>query len=427
MTKRRVIIHIGPHKTGTTSIQNVLYTLSLKDGSNFIYPFTRPDQTGQHEFAQLASNPEHPEFARKLAILASVNRTCVLSSEEFCYLSVTSLQKLREALPCADFTIIYYQRNLLPLLYSWWQELIKHGSSDHFPSFLLNTILNPSSLHLLVSDFMLNNWAHVFGRDAIKIFLYDKITDVARQFASDVLEIDLVTKEQTKSNRSYDYLECEMMRLWNIRGFSGSDILQTPSIHVVRAKVAERSNRFLENLSLNYHRSEFAAIEDLLISRWGDRIEGFYGGQLFADREISFSYMSANFWSANPDLVAAMCEFAERTKQKEFDLMPSLTNPPHNSLRETGMDTWNQLEIILCAARQREQLLEARLDKQTEQTRALEIVISALIASMRWRGLDRSKFKMLMTEIAQSTPSVGKVAARHDMYLYQSQRVLGPR
>ncbi|MDE3749137.1 hypothetical protein [Methylobacterium radiotolerans] len=91
------------------------------------------------------------------------------------------------------------------------------------------------------------------------------------------------------------------------------------------------------------------------------------------------------------------------------------------------MDTWNQLEIILCAARQREQLLEARLDKQTEQTRALEIVISALIASMRWRGLDRSKFKMLMTEIAQSTPSVGKVAARHEMYLYQSQRVLGPR
>lgn len=281
----KVIIHIGPHKTGTTSIQNMLYALSLNEGSNFVYPFTCPNQTGQHQFAQLASDPEHPDFAGMLSTLAAVDKICVLSSEEFCYLSVASLQKIREALPRTDFTIVYYQRNVLSLLYSWWQELVKHGAVEPFPQFVLNVLLLPGKLHLLIPDMMLSNWASVFGRDAIKIFLYDQIQDAARQFASDILGVDLDPREQTESNRSYGCLECELMRLWNVCGFSGATVLQCPDAQVIRTIVDEESEGFLEQLTLNYSRREFAEIESTLISRWGDRIEGFTGGQLFAVRE----------------------------------------------------------------------------------------------------------------------------------------------
>lgn len=91
------------------------------------------------------------------------------------------------------------------------------------------------------------------------------------------------------------------------------------------------------------------------------------------------------------------------------------------------MDAWNQLDIILGAARQRERSLEGKLREQAEQIHALETVMATLVASMRWRGLNRSKFKMLMTEIARQTPSLGQTAARHEIYCRQSHRVLSTK
>jgi hypothetical protein len=423
MTKR-FIIHIGPHKTGTTSIQDMLYAHSLDERSNFVYPFTRPDQTGQHEFARLASDPEHPDFVGMLSTLASGSKTCILSSEEFCYLPVASIQKIRDVAPDADFTIVYYQRDVLSLLYSWWQELIKHGSVETLPKFLLNVISGPENFHLLVPDQLLDNWAFVFGRGTVRIFLYDQIQDVAQQFAADFIGVDLASEMRTVSNRSYGHIECEMMRLWNICGYAGNEILQLPNSHLMRAKISSESGKYVEDLNLSYNRAEFLSVEDALITRWGDRIEDFTGGQLFNLRERTYSYVSSDFWAANPDLLAIMREFADRAASGECEAAAESNLSIEIRSREGAIDAWNELENIRVAARQREQMFEDRLDKEIERVKALEIVILTLIASLRWHGLDRSRFKMLMTEVARSTPNDGKAAVRHEIYLRQAQGIL---
>lgn len=246
------IIHIGPHKTGTTSIQNMLYARSLESDASFIYPFTDADQTGQHEFARTASDPDHSKLVGMLEILSSIEKTCVLSSEELSFLPVASLQKIRAALPSAEFTIVYYQRNILTHIRSWWQEAVKHGGIQDFSRFVLDVIALPGRLHLLVPDLLLSNWASVFGRNAIKIFLYDQISDAAQQFASDLLSLTTLLGEQTDDNKSFGYIECEMIRLWNAYGFVGIDAIQSQECKFLRTLVAERADRFMENLTISY-------------------------------------------------------------------------------------------------------------------------------------------------------------------------------
>jgi len=305
-----IVLHIGPHKTGTTAIQQMLFSQSTSKNCGFYYPFVSTDEMGQHTFAQLASDPKRTEFSEMLRALKSTAKMCILSSEELCYLPDTGMRRLRMALPNANVTIAYYQRDILSLLQSWWQEKIKHGSTQTLLEFLFACLLAPQHLHLLVPDILLSSWASVFGRGAIRIFRYDNIADVARQFACDFLGVKLPAETLTASNRSYDHLDCEMIRFWNMHGFWGAGVIQSPDYDETRAELVERSGDFSEKFVLDYGRKEFSGIEDILISRWGDRIEGFDGGRLFQIREKSYSYIRPDFWAANPHFSKSMREFA---------------------------------------------------------------------------------------------------------------------
>jgi hypothetical protein len=307
---QNIVLHIGPHKTGTTAIQQMLFSQSMSKYCGFDYPFVSPDEMGQHTFAQLACDPKRPEFPEMLKALKSTAKMCILSSEELCYLPETGMRRLQKALPDANVTIAYYQRDILSLLQSWWQEKIKHGSTQTFLEFSFACLLAPQHLHLLVPDILLSGWASVFGRDAIRIFRYDNITDVARQFACDFLCLELPVETLTASNRSYDHSDCEMIRFWNMHGFWGAGVIQSPDYPEARAELVERSRDFSERFILDYGRQEFSGIEDILISRWGDRIEGFDGGRLFQIREKSYSYIRPDFWAANPYFLKNMREFA---------------------------------------------------------------------------------------------------------------------
>lgn len=248
----KFILHIGPHKTGTTSIQKMLYCESRVEDAKFIYPFTNHNETGQHTFAQMAGEPRHPAFKEMLSDLKRADKTCVLSSEELCYLGEGALASIRDALPQADISIVFYQRNVLTLLHPWWQEKIKHGSTQSFLEFVLDCILMPQHLHLLIPDVLLGAWAKYFGREAIRIFLFDQIPDVTIQFAADMLDFDISSESARVTNQSYDYIDCELMRFWNMHGFWGAGVIQSPDVHQIRFALSELSSRFVGEFCLNY-------------------------------------------------------------------------------------------------------------------------------------------------------------------------------
>src|SRR6202043_3381656 len=69
--------------------------------------------------------------------------------------------------------IIYYYRNYIDLLPSWWQEEVKHGSMISFYEFVLPHILRPFSSKIVNPAVVLDLYANVFGPDSITIVNYD--------------------------------------------------------------------------------------------------------------------------------------------------------------------------------------------------------------------------------------------------------------
>jgi hypothetical protein len=308
MTKR-LIIHIGPHKTGTTAIQKMLYTHSRSEASGFIYPFTDADRLGQHAFADVIHKADRQGLTALASELMSSDKTCVLSSEEFCYLPPDRLRALKDYLTDTDITIVYYARNVLTTLHPWWQEQVKHGNSQTFLEFALGCLVRPGSIHLLIPDVMLSNWACVFGQEAIKIYLYDDIADVANQFAADLLDVTLPPDHFTETNISYDYIEAEMIRFWNMLGARGADLIQLPQALELSVDIGREARASSKQFNLSYQIPSLSMIEDILLERWRDQIQGSVDPHLFKTRDRSYPYVHPDFWVARPDLVARMRAF----------------------------------------------------------------------------------------------------------------------
>jgi SAM-dependent methyltransferase len=73
--------------------------------------------------------------------------------------------------------------------------------------------------------------------------------------------------------------------------------------------------------------------------------------------------------------------------------------------------------------------LEAKILDQVREAdfrvEATQIVLSAVLASTGWGGLDRRKFKALIAEASRSIPDSGPAAVQHIVLLEEARKVLG--
>lgn len=89
------------------------------------------------------------------------------------------------------------------------------------------------------------------------------------------------------------------------------------------------------------------------------------------------------------------------------------------------MDIWTNFELCLDAGRERERAQKQQIAEERERVEAMKIVLAAVVDSTSWFGLNRRKFKKIMLEAARETPNAGPQAARHEIFLAQSGKVLG--
>jgi len=191
MPIKKVLLHIGIGKTGTSSIQDMLfqYRHNFKELGVY-YPEDGLFQSAHHRLANLPGRAgktqpiEHCLKKIKEDFLNGDCNTLVISSENLCYTTQETISAYYEILSDLDVTILMYIRRQDELLQSAFLEWVKKGW-DYKEN--LNGYFNQYGDSFLYTDRLLP-WSDTFGESNIKLRLYDKrvCPDVCADFLKQI-------------------------------------------------------------------------------------------------------------------------------------------------------------------------------------------------------------------------------------------------
>jgi|SaaInlStandDraft_1057018.scaffolds.fasta_scaffold47524_2 hypothetical protein len=174
---KKVFVHIGIGKTGSTSIQammaNSSKTLS-KEG--VFYPTLGHIYFGHHELALLANQQNHI-LALKSRLKALENEfrekeesVLVISTEMLCFSPECVAKLYGEIFNCYEAKIVFYVRDQISLLPSVYLENLKNNDAN---GMAFDEFFQKSQSAF---DFLLRimNWEKFFGKENIITRVYDK-------------------------------------------------------------------------------------------------------------------------------------------------------------------------------------------------------------------------------------------------------------
>jgi hypothetical protein len=236
---RRIIFHIGPAKTGTSSLQDSLY--AAQDhlmAQGVAYPtlgrYDRmPKLPGHHGLpAALQAGLALPVPLMEWIGDLPRDHVVVFSSEDFSNLAVEQVAALAAQIPGAEVEVVYYARRWDRLMPSVWQELVKHGSSRSYPEFLNQQTAAPRASFYLNYAMVLDRWAQVFGTGSIRLWSFDNAIeetgDIVAHFCRRVLEVTPPPPQAQERNSSWPASSTEILRLLNRLSFGTG--AGTPSV-----------------------------------------------------------------------------------------------------------------------------------------------------------------------------------------------------
>ena len=190
MGQRRAIVHIGTHKTGSTSLQYWLAQNAQHLESRYGFGVYRPIHPNGRELALWCANPDRqiptireiPEwqshkwrtesFGHMRSEIERDTDTLVASNETLCLLRTNDeLERLRELFSPRHIEIVLVTRRPDEFLRSWREQLTRDGFSESN---------DPSSFAYLASDSwlvdyeeILRVYRRVFGDDQVHHVDYD--------------------------------------------------------------------------------------------------------------------------------------------------------------------------------------------------------------------------------------------------------------
>ena len=217
------LIHIGPHKTGSTYIQKTLLnnkSILLENG--FLYPDEHSwiNIYGHHKVANRVGifNTDTSLYNQLNSQIKNSNISLIISSECFDRWNSKSVKNLYDNI-YGEIKVIYFYRKSVEVFYSEWQENVKHGSAECFKSFILRHISKPSESLLINKKIILNNWYQKNKNVNLSILDYDYLLlnkkDIVNEFSKCFLNnIDLV-KNNELVNKSLSIEKVELLRILN--------------------------------------------------------------------------------------------------------------------------------------------------------------------------------------------------------------------
>lgn len=230
---KRVVAHVGFHKTGTTALQE---SFSLNRDELKRQGVSYPDfgQKAHHRAAwaligrswgwKNRGGKVFPiaEWKRLSKVISKTRGTALISSEFFCELPPEKIQQFKADVKADQFTIVFTIRPLIKLLSSSYQQYLKYGLTPTYEEWL-HSVLDEPGVSKLTPTFwkrhdhakVLREWAEVFGPDNIVVVVANENEPKAIFDAfNDILALNDGTLKQVEglsSNRSLTFEEMSLL------------------------------------------------------------------------------------------------------------------------------------------------------------------------------------------------------------------------
>jgi hypothetical protein len=226
------LLHIGPHKTGTTAIQGALHLARERlAGEGVIYPGRGRQSlwpilavTGQ---PALLGGPR-PEISYwdnlVREVRAAGDQRVVLSSEFFAEADDATARRVIADLGGARVHVVVTLRSLTRILPSQWQQYLQNGFHFRYPEWLEGILSDPPRTptpgfwRRHRHDALVARWAAENGPENLTVIVLDESDRLMllRVFESMLgLPGGFLVPEERAANRSLTVAEAELVRLLN--------------------------------------------------------------------------------------------------------------------------------------------------------------------------------------------------------------------
>ncbi|MCD9155371.1 hypothetical protein [Aeromicrobium duanguangcaii] len=282
------VLHIGPHKTGTTSVQRSLHDARDEVAAQGLHYAGATSQPIDEVLSMLARENPRPPFDapstdrpwRRLVkeVNAQQDRTVLVSSEFFADARESAVRRAVAELGGDDPYVLVTLRPLPRIMPSQWQQYVQNGMKTGYGKWLKAMLREPETTTLTPSfwwrhrhDRLVARWAEVVGPDRVVVVVLDEsdpeqlLRDVEGLFSlrAGTLPTPVV------DNRSLTWPEIELLREFN-RQFAKSGLPRTVHHHAIRFGVA----RYLQQ------RTPAPDEPRLLTPRWAAREAAELGGRM---------------------------------------------------------------------------------------------------------------------------------------------------
>ncbi len=317
-SKRKLKLHIGPHKTGTTALQTVLgVNRQLLLSHQFQYVDRFDGNLAAHDLADLISTGSFQRVTQAMHGLLLSGDDIVISSENFCRLNEAQIAFLCEALVNLDVEIIYYCRSPLERLPSAWQEWIKHGYVHTFPEYLAARLLRFMVDPEINDASRLTQWRTGFPSAKLSIHNYDHISDLPQHFFEHHMPFSIDTAQKVvreNSSLSIERIEAirasqGMHKVIDMYPETSDDLAVTLNEIVLRIISHTTKGDFVKRISARLSDPPFQIIEKQLIGAFPE--VAVRTGQVFGVREKNWAYVDTNIWIYDKELSLLMANFKE--------------------------------------------------------------------------------------------------------------------
>jgi hypothetical protein len=235
------LLHIGPHKTGTTAIQGALFEARERLAEHGV-EFPGDDRHPMHAVLAVTARPSMMGDAepderhwRKLVdqVDATGDRTAVVSSEFFSEAGEEAIRRIVEDLGGERVHVVVTLRPLVRIMPSQWQQYVQNGLRMGYENWLHHMLRkapyekpNPSFWRRHRHDRLIERWTAAVGPENLTVIVVDDSDQemILRSFESLLgLPEQVLVPVPDAANRSLTLGEIEMVRHFNV-AFRSSEL-----------------------------------------------------------------------------------------------------------------------------------------------------------------------------------------------------------